>query len=133
MLQKRCLCVLLALAAFLFPARGQGNADAVFVPISKYLYEGDADKLSAWFYDSVELSIDQYDSVMSRKQACRMMRSFFNSHTPERFNLGHSASKANVKSAVGKLVAGGERFDVSIFVSDRGDGYKIQKLKIQKE
>ena len=56
---------------------GQANADAVFVPISKYLYEGDAEKLSAWFYDTVELSVENEDAVMSRNQACRMMDSFF--------------------------------------------------------
>ena len=133
MSMKRCFCVLMLLFALLPSLRGQGNADAVFVPISKYLYEGDAQKLSAWFYDSVELFVEKESAVMSRSQARLMMQTFFRNHTPERFTLAHSASKAHVKSAVGKLVAGGEHFDVSIFLSDRGEGYKIQKLQIQKE
>ena len=36
-----------------------GNADGfdVFVPISRYLGNGDAEKLSAWFSNSVEITI----------------------------------------------------------------------------
>ena len=112
---------------------GQANADAVFVPISKYLYEGDAEKLSAWFYDTVELSVENEDAVMSRNQACRMMDAFFERHRPESFQIYHSASKSQVKCVVGKMVAGGENFNVSIFASDRGRGFMIQKLQIQKE
>ncbi len=132
---RKLLCfALMACVAALFPLRGQGNADAVFVPISKYLYEGDADKLSAWFFDSIELSFSKDESaVMSRRQACLMMQSFFENHQPESFNIYHSASKANVKCVVGKLAAGGENFNVSIFASNRGDGYKIQKMQIVKE
>ena len=112
---------------------GQVNADAVFVPISKYLYEGDAEKLSAWFYDTIELSVENEDAVMSRTQACRMMAAFFDRHRPESFQIYHSASKSQVKCVVGKMVAGGEHFNVSIFASNRGEGYMIQKLQIQKE
>lgn len=116
-----------------FPSAAQVNADAVFVPISKYLYEGDAEKLSAWFYDTIELSVENEDAVMSRNQACRMMATFFDRHRPESFQIYHSASKSLVKCVVGKMVAGGENFNVSIFASNRGEGYMIQKLQIQKE
>ncbi len=115
------------------PVFGQVNADAVFVPISKYIYEGDAEKLSAWFYDTVELSVENEDAVMSRNQAYRMMETFFERHRPESFQIYHSASKSSVKCVVGKMVAGGENYNVSIFASNRGDGYMIQKLQIQKE
>lgn len=115
------------------PLSGQANADAVFVPISKYLYEGDAEKLSAWFYDTIELSVENEDAVMSRNQAYRMMETFFDRHHPESFQIYHSASKSLVKCVVGKMVAGGENFNVSIFASNRGEGYMIQKLQIQKE
>ena len=115
------------------PLSGQVNADAVFVPISKYIYEGDAEKLSAWFYDTIELSVENEDAVMSRNQACRMMATFFDRHRPESFQIYHSVSKSLVKCVVGKMVAGGEHFNVSIFASNRGEGYMIQKLQIQKE
>ncbi|MBQ1209361.1 MAG: DUF4783 domain-containing protein [Bacteroidales bacterium] len=129
---KRLWTVLVLLFFVLFRAGAQSNADAVFVPIAKYLYEGDAAKLSAWFFDNVELSIDSNEYVMSRKQAFQMMTSFFEQYVPESFTIDHGASRSIVKCAVGKMVAGGEYFDVFIFVSNRGDGYKIQKLMFQK-
>ena len=126
-MSRKLLCIAVtACFAALSPLRGQGNADAVFVPISKYLYEGDAEKLSAWFFDSIELSFDKEEStVMSRRQAYMMMQSFFDSHQPESFSIYHSVSKANVKCVVGKLVAEGENFNLSIFASNRGDGYNF--------
>ena len=62
-----------------------------------------------------------------------MMETFFERHRPESFQIYHSASKSSVKCVVGKMVAGGENYNVSIFASNRGDGYMIQKLQIQKE
>lgn len=129
---KAILAVVLSLLLTLSPSRAQSNADAVFVPIAKYLYEGNAEKLSAWFFDSIELSIDSDEFVMSRRQASQMMATFFERNVPESFTISHGASRSNVKCVVGKMVAGGEYFDVSIFVSNRGDGYKIQRLLIQK-
>lgn len=131
--RKALYLVSLLLLGAWTPSAAQANADAVFVPISKYIYEGDAEKLSAWFYDTIELSVADEDAVMSRRQASRMMVSFFDRHRPESFQIYHSASKSNVKCVVGKMTAGGENFNVSIFASNRGEGYKIQKLQIQKE
>lgn len=131
--RKALYLLLPLLAGVCLPSVAQTNADAVFVPISKYIYEGDAEKLSAWFYDTIELSVENEDAVMSRRQANRMMVSFFDRYRPESFQIYHSASKSHVKCVVGKLTAGGEHFNVSIFASNRGEGYKIQKLYIQKE
>lgn len=133
LLRKLLYIVPLLLLSGWIPLAAQVNADAVFVPISKYLYEGDAEKLSAWFYDTIELSVDNEDAVMNRDQAYRMMGTFFDRHRPESFQIYHSASKSQVKCVVGRMMAGGEHFNVSIFVSNRGDGYLIQKLQIQKE
>ena len=43
-----------------------------------------------------------------------------------------SAEKANMKYALGNLSAGGENFTVTIFITTKGDGYKIQQFKIEK-
>ncbi len=104
----------------------------VFNPIAKYIACGDADKLSAWFSDNLEVTIFSSSNDSSRSQARQIMRSFFKSYTPRSFDITHKAGRSNMKYALGTLNAGGEMFLVTIFVSMKDDRYKIQQIKIER-
>ena len=104
----------------------------VFVPISKYMAQGDADRLSAWFSDNLEVTIFATSNDSSRNQARQIMKSFFRSYTPRSFEISHKAGRSNMKYALGTLTAGGEMFLVTIFVNFKDDGYKIQQIKIER-
>lgn len=114
-------------------AYSQDNGYDVFVPIAKYIRQGDADKLSAWFDDNLEISIISNSSDSSKNQARQILKSFFGSYSPRGFDITHTAGRSNMKYAVGRLNAGGETFEVTIFVSFKSDTYKIQQLKILRE
>lgn len=105
----------------------------VFVPIAKYIRLGDAEKLSAWFDDSLEISIISNTGDSSRNQAKQILKSFFDSFSPRGFDITHTAGRSNMKYAIGRLSAGGESFEVTIFVTFKQDTYKIQQLKILRE
>jgi len=124
----------LASAALLLCLTAKAVSDSydVFVPISKYLASGDAESLSAWFADNLEISIMSSTNDSSRNQAKQILKSFFASHTPRSFEINHTASRSNSKYALGYLNAGGELFEVTIFVSQGKDRYKIQQLKIDR-
>lgn len=94
---------------------------------------GDAEKLSAWFDDNLEISIISNTSDSSKNQAKQILKSFFESYSPREFNISHTAGRANMKYALGRLNAGGENFEVTIFVSFKKELYRIQQLKIQRE
>lgn len=104
----------------------------VFNPISKYLAKGDADSLSAWFSDNLEITIFSNSNDSSRNQARQIIKSFFKSYTPRSFEISHKAGRSNMKYALGTLNAGGEMFLVTIFVNYKDDSYKIQQLKIER-
>lgn len=104
----------------------------VFVPISKYMVKGDVECLSAWFDDYLEISISDKTNTSSKAQAKQILKSFFSSHTPQNFTITHAAEKANMKYVLGYLSAGGENYTVTIFVSSKGESYKIQQLKIER-
>lgn len=110
----------------------QGGGYDVFYPIAKYIGEGNAEKLSAWFADNLEITILSNTHNTSRNQALQIMKSFFNSNTPRSFDINHKAGRSNMKYAIGILNAGGEMFIVTIFVSCTEDKYKIQQLKIER-
>lgn len=109
----------------------EGGYD-VFNPISKYIAKGDAEKLSAWFSDNLEVTIFSTSNDSSRNQARQIMRTFFRSYTPRSFEITHKAGRANMKYALGTLNAGGELFVVTIFVNYKDQEYRIQHLKIER-
>lgn len=113
-------------------AQAQSERNDVFTPIGKYMVKGDADCLSAWFDDNLEVCVASQESNASRAQAKQILKTFFGAYTPRSFDITHTAERANMKYALGNLNAGGETFTVTIFVSAKSDGYKIQQLKIER-
>ena len=113
-------------------ASAQDTSYDVFNPIAKYMALGDADKLSAWFSDNLEVSIFSNSSDSSCNQARQIMKSFFKSYTPRSFEITHKAGRSNMKYALGTLNAGGELFTVTIFVNYNDSDYRIQHLKIER-
>ena len=130
--------LILNIAAVILPLiSGVGNSTQnagfdVFVPISKYMKEGNAEKLSAWFADNLEISIFSVSNDSSKNQARQILKTFFSSYTPRDFVITHKAGRANMKYALGTLSAGGEAFVVTIFVSYKDTSYKIQQIKIER-
>ncbi|MBQ1656146.1 MAG: DUF4783 domain-containing protein [Bacteroidales bacterium] len=114
------------------PAPAAEGGDDVFVPISKYIAAGNAEALSAWFADNLEIAVLAKESDASRAQARQIVKTFFDNFTPRSFNITHTAGRANMKYALGTLKAGGETFNVTIFLSCKEDRYRIQQLKIER-
>ena len=114
------------------PTPASESGDDVFVPISKYFAAGNADALSAWFADNLEIAVLAKESDASRAQARQIVKTFFDSYTPRSFDVNHTAGRANMKYALGTLKAGGETFNVTIFMSCKDDSYKIKQLKIER-
>ena len=133
-MKKFMISAVVALAAMLISvsASAQDSSYDVFNPIAKYLALGDADKLSAWFSDNLEVSIFSNSNDSSCNQARQIMKSFFKSYTPRSFEITHKAGRSNMKYALGTLNAGGELFTVTIFVNYKDSDYRIQHLKIER-
>lgn len=133
---NKLLSLVLALPLLLqaLPASASPVPDSydVFIPIAKYIRAGDADRLSAWFADNLEITIFSQTSDSSRSQAKQIVRAFFQRYSPRSFEITHTAERSNMKYAVGVLTAGDESFAVTIFVSLKGSSYSIQQLKIEK-
>ncbi|MBQ6045279.1 MAG: DUF4783 domain-containing protein [Bacteroidales bacterium] len=112
--------------------RAQNDGNDMFVPIAKYLAQGNADNLSAWFADNLEISVVSSLTNSSKSQAKQILKSFFENYTPRAFDISHIAGRPNMKYALGTLNAGGETFNVTIFVSVKEGDCKIQQLKIER-
>ena len=113
-------------------AIAQNKVPDVFTPIGKYLAKGDSDALSAWFADNLQISVASQESTASKAQAKLIVKSFFESYSPRSFSITHTAGRSNMKYALGVLNAGGEMFNVTIFVIFKNGAYKIQQLSIER-
>lgn len=134
MIRERIIGIMAAAVAMFSGAdiSAQDSSYDVFNPISKYIACGDAEKLSAWFSDNLEVTIFSNSNDSSRNQARQIMKSFFRSYTPRSFEITHKAGRSNKKYALGTLNAGGEMFVVTIFVNYTETDYRIQHLKIER-
>ena len=79
------------------------------------------------------MTISDQGSSASKNQAKQILKAFFDSYSPRGFDITHTAGRSNMKYAIGRLSAGGESFEVTIFVTFKQDTYKIQQLKIMRE
>lgn len=128
---------ILALAALTLlpspPALAQsGEGDDVFQPIAKYIRQGDAEALSVWFADNLEITVLSGTSVASRSQARQIVKSFFETYAPRSFEVTSTASRGNNRHAIGTLRAGGEVFGVTLLVGCKDRSYHIRQLKFEK-
>ena len=113
-------------------ARAQSGSYDVFVPISKYLSQGNAEALSAWFSDNLDITVLSKGGNSSQVQARQIVNSFFNDNTPRSFEVTYTAGRANMKYAIGNLNAGGETYLVTIFVYCADGKNEIQQFKIER-
>ena len=65
----------------------------VFVPICKYMAQGNADNLSAWFDDNLEIAVVSQGSNASKAQAKQIVKTFFENYTPRSFEVNHTAGR----------------------------------------
>ena len=133
---KKCLTIFLVLAALCAgaPLRAQDGEFAVFASITKYLTAGDANALSSWFADNLDVTIISSSRNCSRNQARQILRTFFDAYTPRSFQVSHKAAESNKKCIIGTLNAGGELFLVTIYATSLGgETYKIQQLNISRQ
>ena len=130
---KTSLCAALISISAAISLHSQNNAGYdVFIPISKYISQGDSEKLSAWFADNLEVCIRASSNTSSKSQARQIIKSFFNTYTPRSLTIIHTAGRDNMKYVLGDLYAGGETFRMTLFVVCKGESYEIQQIKIDR-
>jgi hypothetical protein len=94
---------------------------------------GNADGLSAYFNDRLELTITGVDYRVSKAQATEILRNFFKNDPPSSFSVLHKGDKKDSNFAVGKLVTRTNTYRVNIFFRKSNESNLIYLLEIEKE
>ena len=104
----------------------------LFVEVEKALKTGDVDAFSDWFSDNLDIEILDISNICSKNQAKQILKKFFVKYTPKSFTFIHQSGNGKVQYGIGTLVAGGERFRVTIFVKTLDKKQSVQQIRIEK-
>jgi len=97
------------------------------------LRTGNAKVLSGYFNDNVELVVLDNDNVYSKAQAKQIVSNFFNSFTPESFNVIHQGGKEGSKYVIGNLKTSNGNFRIYFLLKNSNGKDYIHQLRIEKK
>ncbi|MEA2106716.1 MAG: DUF4783 domain-containing protein [Bacteroidota bacterium] len=94
---------------------------------------GNADELSRYFNNTIELVILDKEDVYSKVQAKQIIDQFFLDHTPKSFEFVHQGGKEESQFAIGKLVTFNGTFRIYLLIKLKNDKSFIHQLRIETE
>lgn len=119
--------------AALTKAEDNADASSLFTQIGEALKSGDPDEITKWFANNLELDILGDNNVCSKSQARLIFKSFYDKYTPKSYSIIHESGKPPMRYAVLTLMAGGEKFRLTVFVHSQRQTNEIQQIRIEKE
>ncbi|TNE48796.1 MAG: DUF4783 domain-containing protein [Bacteroidetes bacterium] len=125
------LLFLLLFAPFALAAyQGNPSLDA----ISKALSAGDADALSQYFADNVEISILDKEQLYPKAKAKEAVRAFFDANKPKSFSQVHQGtSRENSDQyCIGNMSASTGSYRVYLYLKVSGGSAVIQEIRFDK-
>lgn len=107
------------------------NLDAIVNAIRK----GDANALSAYFSNSVDISIMDQEETYSKNEAVKVIKQFFAKNPPSNFTEIHKGtSKGNDSHyCIGNLDTNDNSYRVYIYLKKHGSKYLIEELSFDEE
>ena len=89
---------------------------------------GDASRMSKYFDNLVDISVNDRSHSYSRSQAELVMRDFFNSNDVTNFQVVYKSAGTDVEYCMGKLTTRHGEFRTSFSLKNRGDRKLIQEI-----
>jgi hypothetical protein len=127
---KQRILTILLLNMLVLP---QVLSQTVPADLAEAIRKGDATEMSAWFHQSLEMTILEEEYETSKNQASRILESFFKSHTPTAFTISFEGTKEQSKYAIGSLSTSDGNFRVNMFFLNKDGKRLIYYLSIEKE
>ncbi|HMX40638.1 MAG TPA: DUF4783 domain-containing protein [Saprospiraceae bacterium] len=103
--------------------------------INQALNAGNADALTRYFADNVEISIQDKEQTYTKSKATDVMRNFFSTNKPKRFSPMHKGnSRENSDQyCIGNLDSSSGSFRVYLYLKTSGSSVSIQEMRFDKE
>jgi hypothetical protein len=92
---------------------------------------GDANRISRYFDNMVEISLNEKRHSYSKSQAEMIIRDFFSNKGIKSFKIVHRGSSNDSEYCVGSLTTESGEYRTTIFMKVRGDKKVIQELTFE--
>lgn len=94
---------------------------------------GNANTLSNYFNQNIEMVVLEHDDVYSKAQAQQILSNFFSQNKAQEFSIIHTGGKEGARYAIGNLTTNSGTFRVSVFMKSAGNKAYIHQLRIEKQ
>ena len=119
------LILLLSVSGWIF---AQNNVSPA---ITNAMSKGDANAVSSFFNENVEMVVGTVNDVFSKRQASGILNDFFRRNQVASFQVIHRGSKEHSAFIIASMRAGNSNYRVYILVRIVNNQQLIQQLRIE--
>ena len=105
----------------------QGNIDEVIGA----LRSGNADDLSKYFDDNVELTLPDKSDNYSKAQAVLILKDFFGNNSVKNFDVKHKGDTGGSQFCIGTLQTKSGNFRTTVFMKMKGTKELVKNIRFQ--
>ncbi|MCC7402083.1 MAG: DUF4783 domain-containing protein [Chitinophagaceae bacterium] len=95
------------------------------------LRSGNAEELSRYFDDNVELTLPDKSDNYSRAQAVLILRDFFSNNSVSNFELKHKGDNGGGQFCIGTLQTKTGNFRTTVFMKLKGSRQVVKQIRFQ--
>lgn len=103
-----------------------------FDEVVKAIKAGDAQEVSKYFDNTVEITLSGKSNSYSKPQAALILHDFFASNTVKDFEILHKSDNSGSQYCIGNLKTVNGIFRTTIFMKQKGSAEVIQSLNFEK-
>lgn len=113
---------------------GAATAQDIFGPMKAAIKAGNAEELSKYFSQNLDVNIEGNLNAFSKTQAAFAVSEFFKAHPPTDFSIVHKgASQGGLQFAIGKYASKQDTYTIMIRVKESGKAMLIHDISFVKE
>ncbi|MBS1620086.1 MAG: DUF4783 domain-containing protein [Bacteroidetes bacterium] len=95
------------------------------------LRSGNAEELSKFFDDNVELTLPDKSDNYSKAQAVQILRDFFNINSVTSFEVKHKGDNGSGQYCIGTLQTKSGSFRTTVFMKLKGNKQVLKQIRFQ--
>lgn len=95
------------------------------------LRSGNAEELSRFFDENVELTLPDKSDNYSKAQAVLILRDFFNNNGVKNFDVKHKGDNGSGQFCIGTLQTKSGNFRTTVFMKLKGDKQVVRQIRFQ--
>ena len=116
---------------FLFLAASFARQQEPIDQVISALRAGNAQELSRYFDDNLELTLPGKSESYSRSQAQLILKDFFSTNRVKGFELKHKGNSPGGSYCIGTLQTQAGSFRTNVFMRDKGGRETVREIRLQ--